>query len=563
MSKTKKDLQMEAMEGREQVARVIKDYTLAGHRVPQTRREFMNSGLIAMTGTLLAPTLTQLISSTAWGSECGGGSTTAFPAFINLQLNGGPALFANYLARGNGGDGIDYTLMGMGANPRMETMFANNAPFWVEPDASLPASGMVRGLKAVLGTADADILAKSAFIAVAAESIDDRITNPNDLSGLLRAAGVVGANLPHLLTGYGAFLSETIEQPVNQFQGAIIPSATMLKVESVASVANSLTFKGALGTNLSDARRERLLASIESLSKLQVEALANNPNSHESQKIFRDLINCATEKNKNVMAGAKKVDIYASDFPVPPGGKTVASIWAKNSVDNVDNNAEIRGKGLTTAVMNQVLERCGLVTVNCLRGYTGAATINLGGYDYHAPFYQRASANLKDRFFGNVIARILQTAKAYQRKVFIQVSSDGSVFTSPGTDPMKNWVNDFPKAGMNYIIAYDPTGSAPQTEGYSGKGGDFIDTPYQLNHFGTGVVNDPRFGGSALGVSQEHAVGSVDAQDICGAAIFLNYLNFAGRPDIIHTPAFAAVKKRLVDGAGGVDIFKYYTRIKA
>lgn len=539
---------------------ITKEYVDCGHRKPQTRREFLNAGLISGGSALFAPTLLQLFSQSAWGQTAvncaGGASANTTPAFINIQLNGGSANFANFLTRGNGGDPLaNYELLGMGAAPRPDTLFANNAPFWINPADSPGASGFAQGLVRSLPRTS-DIHSKTVFVSVAAESVDDRRTNTQDFTGMLQAAGFIGSSLPYMLTGYGAFLSEIKATPVNQFDGAIIGTPNMLKVESVASISGSLTPKGSLAT-MTPTMRANLVTAIESLSKLEVDAVINNPKSHESQKIIRELTYCATEKNKSLVANASEVNYKNAAFPTNDASDAtlrVSNIWDASNITDADgdmyNNAQLREKGLNASLMRYVLDLAALSVTNCMRGYSGAALINLGGYDYHSAFYTRASAELKDKFVGDLVARVLKTAKAFNRPVFIYVNADGSVSSQKSASNSVDWSGDFPKRGMNFIIAYNPSG-APSVAGVTV--GNYSDASFQLNHFTDAGV-----------VSNANPIGSLDAQDLAAAAVFLNFLNFAGKGSLINTlPALANVKKRLTDAMPtGTDIMSYYTRIK-
>lgn len=550
MSITKKDLKMMQLQDREAFDNLMRGYLAdKNHRVPQTRRDFLTSGVALFAGTSLAATLSQLISVSAYGADCGGSSAVTIPAYINIQLSGGAALFANYLVRGSGGTGLTYSTLGMGTAPTAAGMFANNAPFWRELDASIPASGMVRGLLTSLPEGDptyGGIYGKTAFVSVAAESLDDRNTNKNDLSGMLAAAGVAGSSLPHLYTGYGSALGEDTSIPTNLFVGAVLNSASMLKVSTAAGLQGGLSFKGALAPPNIDP--VKVVKAIENLSKYQVEALANNPDSHESKKAFADLVNCSTAKNTKVMAEAGNADFYGTgEFP---NKAALAAIWAKNKTA-AHTDSSLMSKGLSVDRLNEVITRSGLVVANCMRGFSAAATINLGGFDYHFSQYNRAEATLKDHFFGDILGRILKTAQVFNRKVFIHVSSDGSVGSAASASGSVNWNGENQKHGMNYIFAYNPV-SAPPTAGFSL--GSYNDTAYQLNHF-TPEGN----------VNNQNPIGSADAQDLCASAIFLNYLNFAGMTNSIEKPALAAVKKRLTDSlpSGVSSIHDYYTRIKA
>lgn len=557
MSISKKDLQMLQLQQQCQRNDLVGKYIESGHAKPTTRREFLNSGLIAMGGALLMPTLAQLIAQSAWADtiSCSGGGANPLstPAFINIQLSGGSANFANHVIRGNNGDPLsNYAALGMGFAPRVENLFANSAPFWINPGDAPGASGFALGLLNVVPRTN-DIFNKTAFVAVAAESADDRRSNPGDLSGLLEAAGFIGSSLPYLLTGYGGPLSEAFVPGGNDFVGAILNSAIMLNVTSKSSIEGSLKVKGALGA-LPSGMPQKLVKAIEDLSKLQVESLANDPNSHESQKIYKEMMMCSNQKNTSILGTPKVVDIYSADFPTNQAtnaAERVSEIWKQNK-GTESTNADLSNLGFNFPLMNAVIERSGLAVANCMQGLSGAAIVSLGGYDYHSSLYNRRDAELKDKFFGDIVGRTLLTAKAFNRKVFIYVSADGSVNNSDTSSSDVNWNSDYAKRATNYILAYDPAG-APSTAGVTV--GNYSDAPFQLNHFSAAQVVDP-----------SNPISSLDAHDLCAAAVFLNFLNFAKKSDLIFSnAALAPVKKRLQDAlpAGAGDIINYYTRIKS
>ncbi|MCB0378630.1 MAG: hypothetical protein KDD33_09075, partial [Bdellovibrionales bacterium] len=136
------------------------------------------------------------------------------------------------------------------------------------------------------------------------------------------------------------------------------------------------------------------------------------------------------------------------------------------------------------------------------------------------------------------------------RKMFIFVSTDGSASSANDDNAPENtnWVGDNPTRSMGYILAYNPAG-APPTAGFSS--GSYQDAGFQLNHFD-----------ADYSVSNDNPMGALNANTLYASAVFLNYLNFAGIPQVIDKPELAAVKKALQDASPVNDIFAYYTRIK-
>ena len=145
----------------------------------------------------------------------------------------------------------------------------------------------------------------------------------------------------------------------------------------------------------------------------------------------------------------------------------------------------------------------------------------------------------------------LLSAKARRKKIFIWVSTDGSLNSAQddGAPEDTNWTGDLSNRSAGYMIAYDPTGTV-QTNGFARN--DYRDASFQLNHFD-----------SDYSVANVNPMGAIDANDLYTAAVFLNYINFAGKPELIDRPELAAVKQRLQEASpGSTSIFDYFTRIK-
>lgn len=554
-----------------------------------SRRNFLSSGLVTLTAGFLPTPLIQLVTQKAYASgglDCPK-DPNEFPIFVNLQLNGGPALFAQHVASSsNGGPLTNYTDMAF--SPRRVAYFANQAPFWITDPGEMQ-SGMMVGLfnhlprptltgtetnsraiqvpPSLMDTINKDIHDNTAFVAIACESVDDSFNNPVDLSGVLAAAGIVGNSLPHLLTGVGSFQGESLSSvPIIQGAGCILPSAPMTVVHTTGSalaehfLRNSVQLTGSLNS-LSDPAT--LMNAINDLSDLQLRALANSPQSTESRSVFQRLLRCATDQNKRTIAAGGQYNIYDNNYPtnssatgVLRSSPAVKEIWAKNKTDS-DRTTRMNALGLTAENMNVQMARIGTIVSACASGLGQACTINLGGYDYHTSFYSRVDADKKDEFYGDVIGRCLRTAKAFNRKMFIYVTADGSVQNSSKTNGA-DWTGEFFKRGMHYIFAYNPTGGPPVTEGLN-MGTNNEDAPFQLNQFSESarVVKTSNI------VENAHPVGNLASQDLCAAAVFLNYLNHAGHPSVLNKPALAKVKEKLVAATpSSFTMDQYFARIK-
>lgn len=545
MAISKKDLKFLKLKQAEKIKRHFKTCAETNHALPITRRDFLAAGLLSFAGTTMLPSILQLAGSTAHAQmlDCQT-STGGLPVYINIQLAGGPALFANYLPQEGGMAPTTFNngytrLLGVGDVPQVQPLFANQATFWWSNNGANPELGeskMIRGLlEQCSGLAEFNEIVnqKSIFVGVASESLDDRNgSNPQDISGMIAASGLAGSSLPYLLSGNGKDFLNRDAIIRNRYKGAIVDSANYLIVKNLADLeANVGGMPGVLGNMLSLSQQQSLVASLEKLNTAQVTELVRQPASNH--QLFSKLIQCASKKNTEAVNDNANVDFQSEG--------TLDAIW---------------GQGLSAAEVSAgvpasfatVIERCGHVIGNAMRGLAGAAAVNLGGYDYHINFFNRQEANLKDYEFGAILGRTLKSAKALNKKCFIHITTDGSLSVPNSNSFTVNWAGDSPRKSLNYFIAYDPAG-APDTAGFTS--GSYSDSRSQLNHFTADAIVDKS---TALGGSTE----------VCAAAVFLNYLSFANSLDKINDPKLAAVKKILEDSlpSGVSSIYDFFTRIK-
>ena len=146
-----------------------------------------------------------------------------------------------------------------------------------------------------------------------------------------------------------------------------------------------------------------------------------------------------------------------------------------------------------------------------LMGNAGTVGLNMGGYDYHGR--NRADTTGRDTNAGRVIGRVLESASVLNQKVFMYVTSDGSV-SGPTSDQRDvDFRSDRGSAGCVYILAYDPAGR-PATSGH--QIGQFTDAQAADDAFITG--SNP---------------------ELAASAVFANYLKFNNRMDLV-TPVLGS-----------------------
>lgn len=442
----------------------IPQWALTGHRKPVTRRELLAHGIIPFAGMMMAPqTLNLLFSSVASAQPAFNCPTpvSGFTPFITLNLGGGAAMAGNFVPLNAGGGLLPtYSKMGLGNNQVPIVKEFGGGTF-----AGADANGNLisKMLEGIQSAATADTISRTTFVAVCVRSRDDSSENPFDISGLVTKAGLGGTQLPNM----GTRSSTT---GIDQMPAVLTPP-TPLVVRSFTDITNSLGYSASVGAQLNDKQKVKLADLVSKLSAHQSRKLA----SLNSGEQIKQLVDCAGIKNTElVAAGTGAVD--------PVQNSTFAPIWALNSGTNRGSNDYVFGS----------------MVYNALMGNSGAAGLEMGGYDYHDN--TRNTGDTRDRQAGVTIGRILQSANVLKKPVFLYVTSDGAAGSSESEARNAPWTSDRGSAGAAFLFLYDPT-KRPAVSGN------------QIGSFTDGQVADDKFvtGNDAARAAQ---------------AVFANYLQF-------------------------------------
>lgn len=438
------------------------------HHKPVTRRDFLASGLIGFSGSMVVPSMLTILARSgnaqAQESLCNVVSGAGLCPFISLKLSGGMAMSANFLPLDQGGQLLQsYSKMGMGSGATLPVAyeFANQATFYAN-------SSLLTGIR----TAGPLVLANSNFVGACVRSQDDNSGNKFDITGLVVSAGLVGSLLPNLgrsntPTGAGQVFAYT-------------PPPAPLVVGRYEDVSGSLGVSGSLAA-LNNPQKAALFNSIKDVSTIQSQAYLNMTGG----SLLSRLLGCANAGNVNLVSNTASLNID------PLGNAQFAQIW------NINANSNKGSQDFVFATM----------VFNALNGNASTCNLDIGGFDYHNG--TRTSGDAKDLEAGIVIARILQSAALLGKKVFLAVTSDGSVTSSDSAIAGTPWTSDRGAAGSTYMISYDPNG-AHQIKSN------------QLGFFNNGQAADETFitGGSA---------------ELTAAAMFANYAAFNGKLNLFET----------------------------
>jgi hypothetical protein len=447
-----------------------------GHAKPVTRRDFLASGLIPFSASMLLPNWTKLLlpsEAQAAAVNCSVGASDLIP-FVTLNLSGGAGLCGNYIATNQGGEMLpSYSIMGLGKAPPVENEFGRVG--FAGLNGGQLISKFLQGLRTSAPTA----LAKTAFVAICVRSRDDSAENRFAADGLVASAGLQGALLPNLgqrpnsLSGIGQEPS-TVNPP------------TPLVVNNFSALTSSLGYAGALGANLKTAQKESLAKLISRLSESQSRKIASIRSGQE----IKTLLDCAGVKNEDlVRAGTNVVDPRTD----AAAGGMLSTIWGINGGTNGTDKNLIFGS----------------MVYNALKGNAGSVGLEIGGYDYHDG--SRATGDSKDLEAGQAAGRILESAAALNKPVFLYVTSDGATSSVNSDAQGAAWTSDRGTAGLAFMLYFNPSGR-PETSGS------------QIGWFNEGQVADETL---VTGNSPEAAA----------AAVFANYLVANKRLDLYQAIA--------------------------
>lgn len=324
------------------------------HKKPTNRREFLSTGLLSFSGYMFAPSIlsTLFTSEAARAAGCGATQTNTLPAFMTVNLQGGPGMSGSYVPMAANGSMLSsYSVVGLGTAPGIQTAF-NGVPFPVyggatvysgtnkaispattittttpvstnlppgAADPTLPyVSQFIQGLLLAINPS---IQANVSWCSLVVASQDDNTANACNASGLVQAAGYVGDTLPSL----GTVPTST---GVSNLPAQVTPSAPSI-IGQFSDITNAISLHQNVQAKLQNNPKliQSLLNLVNNLSGSQATTLAN-ANGATSAQTLSSLVTCATGKNFSLAsAGTSALD--------PKNNATVSSIWGLGNNNTV------------------------------------------------------------------------------------------------------------------------------------------------------------------------------------------------------------------------------------
>jgi hypothetical protein len=433
------------------------------HPRPVTRRQFIAQGLMAGTGTVIAPTVFGLFANpraaeAALSSDlellkqrCGIAVQGAgrIP-FICIDLAGGANMVgSNVLVGGRGGQ-LDLLSVNGYARQGLPGDMVPGAPnpasatnSWIDESLGLRFHSDSAFLRGIIDRASPATIAAVNGAVIPARSENDTGNNPhNPMYGIYKA-GADG----ELLTLIG---SQSTDSGGNSMSPAMMidPSARPTKVDRTSDVTGLVDTGKLVG--LLD--QDDAVAVMESIQRLSDRKLGRVSTGISRDDVIKEMVRC------NYVKSADLADRYGDPSALNPElDQDIVGPGGIFSRAEFDGDSEFRK---TAAVMKLVVN-----------GYAGAGTITMGGYDYHGQ--GRATGEIRDFRAGRCMGACLEYAARRGMPLMLYVFSDGSLSADGQVDNTAEgrgkfmWASDNQQTAASFFLVYSPRGR-PQL--YTGDG---------------------------------------------------------------------------------------------
>jgi len=434
------------------------------HERPVTRRDFLAQGLVSGGAFVTVPTIfAGLFKSGSVEArveqlaDCGisiGASGKA--AFMCFDLAGGANLAGSNVMVGSNLQtdllpAEAYENLGLPAaiNPNVAGKVVGIdgvADPAVGQIAFHADSALLRGIRYA---ASAATLANVNGAVICARSSNDTGNNPHNPVYGINSAGASGS-IVNLIGSRDSSTSNNAggrsQAPMSMFDATRLPT----KVSSTRE-ARSLADTGALGTLLpTPQERAALVQAVENISDRKIDIV--NTNATVGNDVNK-VLSCGYQVASNTIGGATSDDL---DPAMDANIGTIITNLEANSVKDINTR---------TRALTGEYQRTAAAMKLTIGGFAGAATVQMGGYDYHNN--KRLRGEQRDEKAGECIGMALEFARMSNRKTMIYIFSDGSV-SGNGTidgelqgitgEAKYGWRGDSSTRAAVMMLVYDPAG---------------------------------------------------------------------------------------------------------
>jgi hypothetical protein len=422
------------------------------HKRPVTRRDFLAQGFVSGAATVVAPSMLGMLmnprAASALSTDIQTMATNVCKItagagkipFICFDLAGGANIAGSNVLVGQGGGQLDFlSTQGYSKQGLPGDMLPNNATTnFVNTELGLAFHSDSAFLRGILEKTSPTTRANINGAVIPARSENDTGNNPhNPMYGIAKAGPSKMGAKGELLTLIG---SQNSDSGGNSMAPAMLmdPANRPTKIDRTSDVIG-LVDTGELSTLLEPADTVAVMESMVRLS--------NNKLSHVSTNLSND-----AEVEDQVRCGyvktADTVEKFSSPVELNPSIDPDITGAAGVFGPNFGNDREFEK---TAAVMKLVV-----------KGYAGAGTISMGGFDYHTG--DRSTGELRDLRAGRAMGACLEYAARSGKPLMLYVFSDGSLSSNGMVDSSVDgrnkgvWTGDNQQVAAAFFLVYNPTG---------------------------------------------------------------------------------------------------------
>lgn len=394
----------------------------------QSRREFLATTLAPGIGYACLPSLATVIgNANAIANGCAPESAgTEFPAFIAIDLAGGASIAGNNVIvyKGDGTELLSsYEGLGLPSTLHPSNTGKINEDLGLKMHTD---SRMLAGIRAIAPEA----LANTNGCVICTQTADDTSANQLATAPGIFAAGGAGSVVP-LVGMQAGGAGSSGGRSANAFISSVAPTLI-----SSPTSANSIVSPGRQWSGRERSRLDRVLRKIQNLSNRQFQRFANLDVTEQAIA----MANCGYQDAVRLMS--------------PQEGQRAEPF------NPFANGNEFAGQQGVLGGQDQATAAIGYLV---LKGFAGAGTITLGGYDYHNG--TATTGEEQDERAGRAIGTLLEMARVLERKLMIHVYTDGGVGTGSGTEAVPGadgdvekftWRTDTETHSAAFVLIYDP-----------------------------------------------------------------------------------------------------------
>ena len=424
------------------------------HRPPVTRREFVAQGFIGGTAVVAGGSVLGLFANprqaeaalssdlAALASSCGIVAGAGLVPFIAFDLAGGAGLAGSSVLVGQAGGQLDflstagYSKLGLPGN-----MVPNSSATgsFVDQQLGLAFHSDSAILRGILARTQVTTRANINGAVIPSRSENDTGNNPlNPMYGI-HSAGANG-DLLALIGSQSSDSGGNSRAPSYMMDTTARPT----KVDRASDVTG-LVDTGKLVGLLSQQDAVAVLESIERLSRRKLDRVDTRLGVTQDA-VVKELVQCGYVKSAYLadrFGNAKTA--LDPDLDANIVGGAGSSIF---TTSEYNGDGEYRK---TAAVMKMVVN-----------GYAGAATVEMGGFDYHTG--DRSTGEGRDFRAGECMGACLEYAARVGVPLMICVFSDGALSSNGALDNSTGgrgkgqWTSDNQNTAVGFFLVYNPAG---------------------------------------------------------------------------------------------------------